>query len=71
MSKTFKKLSVIEKTPDFRKAVRVVSVPLIPPKDNEVLVKVNYVGVNASDINVSSARYFLDQKLPFDIGFEV
>ena len=57
MSKTFKKLSVFEKTTDFRKAVRVVKVPLIPPKDNEVLMKVNYVGVNASDIMVTAARY--------------
>ena len=71
MSKTFKKLSVVEKTPDFRKAVRVVDVPLVQPKDDEVVVKNIYVGVNATDINITAARYFTDGKLPFDIGLEV
>ena len=71
MSKTFKKLSVVEKSIDFGRAVRVVSVPLLPPQENQVLVKVNYVGVNASDINASAARYFPNQKLPFNIGLEV
>ena len=71
MSKTFKKLSVIEKTPDFRKAVRIVDSPLEPPKDNEVLIKNIYAGVNATDINITAARYFTDGKLPFDIGLEV
>ena len=71
MSKTFKKLSVVEKTPDFRKAVRVVEVPLVPPQDNQVLVKNIYAGVNATDLNSTAARYFSDGKLPFDIGLEV
>ncbi len=71
MSKTFKKLSVIEKTSDFRKAVKVVEVPLVPPQDNEVRVKNIYAGVDATDINITAARYFTDGKLPFDIGLEV
>ena len=71
MSKTYKKLSVFEKTPDFRKAVRVVEVPLVPPQDDQVLIKVIYVGVNATDINRTAARYLYDSELPFDVGLEV
>jgi NADPH:quinone reductase-like Zn-dependent oxidoreductase len=71
MSKTFKKLSVVEKTSDFRKAVRIVNTPLERPKDNEVLIKNVYAGVNAADIMITAARYFTDGKLPFDIGLEV
>ena len=71
MSKTFKKLSVFEKTTDFRRAVKVVEVPLVPPQDDQVLVKNIYAGVNATDINITAARYFTDGKIPFDIGLEV
>ena len=71
MSKNFKKLSVFEKTPDFRKAVKVVEVSLIPPQDDQVLVKNIYAGVNATDINMTAARYGSDGKIPFDIGLEV
>ena len=71
MSKTFKKLSVVEKSTDISKAVRVVEVPLVPPQDDEVLIKNIYAGVNATDINVTAGRYFTDGKLPYDIGIEV
>ncbi|XP_054153308.1 prostaglandin reductase 3-like [Oppia nitens] len=70
MSKTFKKLSVVKKTANFREAVKVVDVPLVPPTDDQILVKVVYAGVNATDINITAARYFTDGKLPFDIGLE-
>ena len=71
MSKTYKKLSVVEKTADFRRAVRVVEVTLEPPNDDQVLIKNIYAGVNATDINLTAARYFTDGKLPFDVGLEV
>ena len=72
MSKTFKKLSVFEKTYEFRKAVKVVEVPLVPPTDDQVLIKNIYAGVNATDINMTSGRYITaTTKLPFDVGIEV
>ncbi|KAI8532824.1 hypothetical protein RHMOL_Rhmol11G0244600 [Rhododendron molle] len=43
---------------------------------DHVLVKIIYAGVNASDVNFSSGRYFsgnnndLDSRLPYDAGFE-
>ncbi|KAL8151804.1 hypothetical protein V2J09_021612 [Rumex salicifolius] len=62
---------------NFREATTVVRVPLrLPVKQNDVLVKVIYAGVNASDVNFSSGRYFggkdeeIRARLPFDAGFE-
>ncbi len=71
MSKTFKKLSVFVKTPNFREATKVVEAPLTPPEDDQVLLKNIYAGVNATDINIAAGRYFGDVKVPFDIGAEV
>ena len=71
MSKTYKKLSVFKITPDFREAVKVVDTPLVPPADDQILVKNIYAGVNATDVNITAARYFTDGKLPFDVGLEV
>lgn len=69
--KTFQKLSVVKLTSNFGEAVKIVKEPLIEPGDDEVLIKNIYAGVNASDVNISSGRYFTDGKLPFDVGFEV
>ncbi|CAG2109400.1 unnamed protein product, partial [Medioppia subpectinata] len=70
MSKNYNKLSVFKKSTDFREAVRVVSVPLNPPNDDEVLVKTIYAGVNATDVNISAGRYDPNSQLPFDVGLE-
>ncbi|KPM10357.1 quinone oxidoreductase-like protein [Sarcoptes scabiei] len=70
MSKVFNKLQVFTKTPNFREAVKLVTKPLIEPKDDEVRVKIIYTGLNATDINITAARYFTDGKIPFDIGLE-
>src|SRR5690348_16790373 len=67
---TYRKLQVVETTSDFRKAVRIVEVPLPKPGPGQVLIKNHYAGVNATDINISAGRYFTDGKVPFDIGFE-
>ena len=71
MSKTFKKLSVIKKTSNFREAVKVVSVPLVAPSDDQVLIKNIYAGVNATDVNTTASRYNPNAELPFDVGLEV
>jgi NADPH:quinone reductase-like Zn-dependent oxidoreductase len=61
---------------DFAKATRVDTLPLNPaPKPGHVLVRRLYAGINASDINFTSGRYFgsakvAAAKLPFAAGFE-
>jgi len=70
-SKTFKKVSVVKLSADFREATKIVEVPLTPPSSGQVLVKNLYAGVNATDVNISAGRYFTDGKVPFDIGLEV
>lgn len=70
-TKVFRKLQVFKITPSFREAVKLVEVPLDPPKQDEIRVKNIFAGVNASDINMTAARYFTDGIIPFDIGMEV
>ena len=61
---------------DFAQATRVDTLPLShSPKPGHVLVRRLYAGINASDINFSSGRYFgsvkvAAAKLPFAAGFE-
>ncbi|KAF9622512.1 hypothetical protein IFM89_031916 [Coptis chinensis] len=62
---------------NFRSATSIVRTSLkLPIEPHHVLVKVIYAGVNASDVNFSSGRYFggsdqeLSSRLPFDAGFE-
>ena len=70
-SKTFKKVSVVKLSANFREATKIVEVPLTPPSEGQVLVKNLYAGVNAPDPIVSSGRLFTDGKVPFDVGVEV
>lgn len=73
---SFEKIVVHTLSHNFRSATRVVRVQLkLPLKPHHVLLKVIYAGVNASDVNFSSGRYFSNDKdlasrLPFDAGFE-
>ncbi|KAH7517970.1 hypothetical protein FEM48_Zijuj09G0120800 [Ziziphus jujuba var. spinosa] len=77
LPRSFEKVVVHTLTHNFRKATRIVRTPLrLPIPPHHVLVKVIYAGVNASDVNFSSGRYFsgnnkdLGSLLPFDAGFE-
>ena len=70
MATTFRKLQVFTKTTDFAKAVKVVEVPLVAPEPDRIRVRHLYAGINATDINITAARYFTDGKVPFDIGLE-
>ena len=70
-------LQVFQLSPDFRSAVRLVRAPLpaLPLPPGKVLVRRLWAGVNASDVNFSSGRYFGGEaaakaKLPFAAGFE-
>ncbi|KAJ1289971.1 hypothetical protein BS78_02G205700 [Paspalum vaginatum] len=73
----FQKMVVHTLSHNFRNATRLEHVRLrLPIKPHNALVKIIYAGVNASDVNFSSGRYFRgDAKeaaahLPFDTGFE-
>ncbi|XP_030524997.1 prostaglandin reductase-3 [Rhodamnia argentea] len=77
LPKNFEKIVVHTLTHNFRDATRTVRMPLRLPIDPQhVLVKILYAGVNASDVNFSSGRYFeggkgdVGSRLPFDAGFE-
>uniref|UniRef100_A0A6N2L430 Enoyl reductase (ER) domain-containing protein n=1 Tax=Salix viminalis TaxID=40686 RepID=A0A6N2L430_SALVM len=74
---SYEKLVVHTLSHNFRNATHIVRTPLrLPIGSNQALVKVIYAGVNASDVNFSSGRYFsgknqdLTSSLPFDAGFE-
>lgn len=67
----FRKLQVFVKSTDFRAATKLVDVPLVEPADDQIRVRNVFAGVNATDINITAARYFTDGKIPFDIGLEV
>uniref|UniRef100_A0A1D1XRB2 Zinc-binding alcohol dehydrogenase domain-containing protein 2 n=1 Tax=Anthurium amnicola TaxID=1678845 RepID=A0A1D1XRB2_9ARAE len=73
---TFEKIVVHTLNNNFRSATKIVQSQLnLPMKSDHVLVKVIYAGVNASDVNFSSGRYFSRKdevlsRLPFDAGFE-
>lgn len=77
LPQSFEKVIVHTLSHKFRNATRIVSMPLrLPIKPHHVLVKIIYAGVNASDVNFSSGRYFSGKdkdegpNLPFDAGFE-
>ncbi|XP_037493934.1 prostaglandin reductase-3 isoform X2 [Jatropha curcas] len=77
LPQSFEKIVVHTLDHNFRKATRVVCTPLqLPIGPHQVLVKIIYAGVNASDVNFSSGRYFtgnkndISSRLPFDAGFE-
>ncbi|CAG2172056.1 unnamed protein product [Oppiella nova] len=35
-----------------------ISLPLVDPKSDEILVKNLFVGINATDLNITAGRYF-------------
>jgi NADPH:quinone reductase-like Zn-dependent oxidoreductase len=70
MSRSFKKIQCHTLSPNFRQATRVVNVQLTDPVDDQVTIRVLYVGINASDINFTNGKYLKDARPPFDCGFE-
>ncbi|XP_042009650.1 prostaglandin reductase-3-like isoform X2 [Salvia splendens] len=74
---SFDKIVVHTLSHNFQSATRVVRASLrLPLKPDYVLMNIIYAGVNASDVNFSSGRYFSGSSkdtaslLPFDAGFE-
>jgi hypothetical protein len=77
MPESFEKIVVHTLSHNFRNATRLEHVRLrLPVEPHSALVKIIYAGVNASDVNFSSGRYFsgnpkeIASRLPFDAGFE-
>ena len=68
--KSFKKVQVKTKSLNARKALTITEVTECPrPGPGQVLVKVNYVGINATDLN-SFAGHYGGGDVPFDCGLE-
>ncbi|GIX89981.1 ADH_N domain-containing protein, partial [Caerostris extrusa] len=67
--KTFKKLMVQKLTSNFREAVSIETVEMCHPGKDEICVKNKFVGVNATDVNMTKGLYSAS-KTPFGIGFE-
>ena len=68
---TYRKLQVVKKSFNFQEATGVNTFPLVEPEPNLIRVKHIYAGVNATDINAVSGGPFSQDKLPFDLGFDV
>lgn len=68
--KKFKKLEVINFTPDFQNAVVIKNRPIMAPHAAQVRIKIIYVGVNTCDINVTAGNFSYEKVLPIEVGFE-
>ncbi|CAO3632671.1 unnamed protein product [Cunninghamella blakesleeana] len=71
---TFKKLQAHTIGNNFGKVTHVVEVAYKDLKNklkpHQVILKVQYVGINASDVNYTNGAYIPGIKPPFDVGFE-
>jgi hypothetical protein len=59
LPRSYSKLQVVQLSPDFKQAVRQVTVPMPSPSSlppGHALVRRLFVGINASDINYTSGR---------------
>ena len=74
LPKSFQKIRVYKLTNDFEAATQIDNVNfqdlLSRLKTGQVIVKYDFVGINASDINFTAGRYDPTLKPPFDCGFE-
>lgn len=67
---SYRKLTAVRHSKDFRAAVEIQTVPLEPPKAGEVVLKNLFAGVNASDVMMAAGQYLLPTPLPCDMGAE-
>lgn len=70
MPDTYRKLVATTRSTDFRKAAEIVEAPIPALKPNEVAIRNEYAGVNATDVNITAGRYNPDLEPPFDLGAE-
>ncbi len=55
---------------NFRTAAEIVETPLEAPKPNEIILRIRYAGVNATDVNISAGSYTPGKQPPLDLGAE-
>ncbi|KAF4133674.1 Zinc-binding dehydrogenase [Phytophthora infestans] len=68
---SFKSVQVHTKSKDFRAATKIVEVPEIPtPSASNVVVKNQFLGINATDINLTAGAYTGALPPPFGCGLE-
>ncbi|DAZ97525.1 TPA: hypothetical protein N0F65_003011 [Lagenidium giganteum] len=67
---TYQQIQVHTLSSDFRKATKIVDVPEVPtPAAGKVVVQNAYVGINATDINITAGAGAIKQ-VPFPCGLE-
>jgi NADPH-dependent curcumin reductase CurA len=66
----YRKIEVQKLSPKFREATAIVEAEVCEPDDDEVVVAVEWVGINASDVNFTAGKYTPGVPPPFDAGFE-
>lgn len=68
---SYKRLDVHTKSTDFRKATAVVEKPELPSASpDSIVVKNSFVGINATDINVTNGAYTGPLPPPFGSGLD-
>ncbi|ETK88730.1 hypothetical protein F441_07182 [Phytophthora nicotianae CJ01A1] len=68
---SFKSVQVHTKSKDFRAATEIVEIPEIPtPAAGNVVVKNHFLGINATDINLTAGAYTGALPPPFGCGLE-
>ncbi|CAG2102094.1 unnamed protein product [Medioppia subpectinata] len=67
---SYKQIQVFNYSTDFDKAVQIVSLPLVDPKSDQILIKNLFVGINATDLNITAGRYFKHDDPPYPLGIE-
>ena len=70
-SKTYRGIKVFKLSSNFDEATKIVDMPLNEPANDEILVKNIYLGINATDLNITAGRYFAHDPVPYPLGIEV
>jgi len=67
---SYRKLEAVKISRAYHEAIAEKHVEVDNLKAHELLIRNQYAGVNASDVNLIAGQYFADAQVPFDIGFE-
>lgn len=68
---SYRRLDVLVKSADFRKATAIVEVSELPTASpGSIVVRNHYVGINATDVNLTNGMYTGDLPPPFGSGLD-
>ena len=70
LPKSCRKLVALSLGTRFREVVQLQTVPTPRAGPSELVVRMRYAGINASDINWTAGRYIPGMQPPFETGFE-